>query len=249
MPDHHQEQLIMCPLAQIFASLCRTPQRWTLHRILKSANTQDIQGNLHGTATFTPLRTQTSNAHSKRHPDPEPDPDVDRSADMVYREEGTMPSTVGVGVGVGLRFTKKYIWRMSDTGGISVWFAKVQGTKIQDDEEPEPEPDYLFHEFVLDEPSSSSSREKWKDNEKEPLIVEAPIPPRENSNNDRLSTSSSTTVVRARGNHLCINDMYHTAYAFRIRRESGEVVSWSSRHVVKGPKKDQDIVNLYWLGE
>ena len=70
--------------------------------------------------------------------------------------------------------------------------------------------------------------------------VSAPVPP---------EVSGETVVVTASGNHLCINDMYRTAYAFRIREEDGEVVSWASRHVVRGPKKDQDIVNYYTVRE
>ncbi|KAF4766870.1 hypothetical protein HAV15_011031 [Penicillium sp. str.  len=70
-------------------------------------------------------------------------------------------------------------------------------------------------------------------------FVAPPVPP-------AVSTSGNeTTVLNARGNHLCINDMYRTAYAFRIESDTGEVLSWASRHVVRGPKKGQDIVNRY----
>ncbi|PLB45296.1 hypothetical protein P170DRAFT_278939 [Aspergillus steynii IBT 23096] len=197
-------------LPQIFTSLGRSSRPWSLVRILKSTNAKDIQGELRGTATFRPLRA------------PSLDQQPDGTADMVYREEGEMPAILGLGS--GLRFTKKYIWRMSESGRVSVWFAKVQKADAQDAHE---EPDYLFHEFEVAAPASESTET--------PLVL-APIPPPD---------ATFTTVVTARGNHLCINDMYHTAYAFRIRPDSGEVVSWSSRHVVKGPKKDQDIVNLY----
>jgi hypothetical protein len=130
-----------------------------------------------------------------------------------------------MGIGVGLRFTKKYIWRMAENGRISVWFAKVGHEDV---------PDYLFHEFVFKGTEGEGAEGEGE------TFVDAPEPPAAGTGED------NTTVLVARGNHLCINDMYRTAYAFRVRG-SGEVVSWASRHVVKGPKKNQDIVNLYQL--
>lgn len=173
----------------------------------------DIQGELLGTATFKPLGQGTSTG-------------VDR--DMVYREEGEMPSTVGMGM-AGLRWSKKYIWRLSEGGKMSVWFVKVGGGSKGSGEE---EADYLFHEFNFKNETAGDSDPAAG----EEVFVTAPVPP---------AVAGDTAVLAARGNHLCINDMYRTAYAFRIRPESGEVLSWSSRHVVKGPKKDQDIVNVY----
>lgn len=170
----------------------------------------DIQGELLGTATFKPLG-QGTGTHR----------------DMVYGEEGEMPKTVGMGM-AGLRWSKKYIWRLSEGGKMSVWFVKVGGSKVSDEEEA----DYLFHEFDFkNEGAGKSDAAAGED-----VFVTAPVPP---------AVAGDTAVLTARGNHLCINDMYRTAYAFRIRPESGEVLSWSSRHVVKGPKKDQDIVNVY----
>ncbi|KAH8431969.1 uncharacterized protein LDX57_009618 [Aspergillus melleus] len=203
-------------LPQIFTSLGRSSRPWSLVRILKSTNARDIHGELRGTATFRPLRA------------PSTDHRPDDTADIVYREEGEMPATLGLGA--GLRFSKKYIWRMSEAGRVSVWFAKVQKADAQDGDE---EPDYLFHEFEVIATASDST---------DTSLVSAPIPP---PGSGAAGDAASTAVVEARGKHLCINDMYHTAYAFRICPESGEVMSWSSRHVVKGPKKDQDIVNLY----
>lgn len=150
--------------------------------------------------------------------------------DWLYSEEGEIPSSVGgAGAAVaGLRWTKKYIWRTNESGRISVWFVKVA---------PGPEEaDYLFHNFDFTESPTSEGQESTI--EKTPEFVTPPIPP-------SVDTSDATTVLAAQGNHLCINDMYRTAYAFRIRPETGEVLSWASRHVVKGPKKDQDIVNCY----
>lgn len=146
-----------------------------------------------------------------------------------------MPNTAGMGAGVaGLRWSKKYIWRLSD-GKISVWFAKLNRERSTNDggQGDIEEVDYLFHEFDFDTPAADEAAGKH-----EPFVA-PPQPP--------LSRADNTAVLTARGNHLCINDMYRTAYAFRIDRETGEVLSWASRHVVKGPKKDQDIVNLYRL--
>lgn len=139
-----------------------------------------------------------------------------QESDMVYQEEGEMPKTLGMGM-AGLRWSKRYMWRLSGRR-MSVWFVKTG------DEEA----DYLFHEFDFNPMDKIDA----------PAEVTAPLPP-------MPSITGETTVLTARGSHLCINDMYRTAYAFRIRPETGQVLSWSSRHVVKGPKKDQDIVNIY----
>lgn len=200
-------------LSTLFTSLSRDSRRWSLTRILHSKNPMDIQGELRGTATFKPLEQGTGTG-------------TDTDRDMVYREEGEMPSTVGMGM-AGLRWSKKYIWRLSEGGKMSVWFVKVGRSKGSDEEEA----DYLFHEFDFKESAEDPDAAAGED-----VYVTAPMPP---------AVVGDTAVLTARGNHLCINDMYRTAYAFRIRPESGDVLSWSSRHVVKGPKKDQDIVNVY----
>lgn len=119
--------------------------------------------------------------------------------------------------------------------------------------------DYLFHgmEF-LDDGDSVGGGDKDKDEEGEEF-VSAPVPPPATIPGGDKG-GEQTVVVTARGNHLCINDMYRTAYAFRVLKTEndgdggdgdgiGEVVSWASRHVVKGPKKDQDIVNYYTVRE
>ncbi|RAL12028.1 uncharacterized protein BO97DRAFT_390971 [Aspergillus homomorphus CBS 101889] len=145
-------------------------------------------------------------------------------AQILYTESGSLPATLGP----NLRWTKSYIWRLSPEGRISVWFVKV--TK---DVDADPEADYLFHEVEFEDKNNNNNNDSQ-------TYVTPPTPPVE-----RSQSPSTVVVVTARGNHLCIKDMYRTAYAFRVRAESGEVVSWASRHVVKGPKKDQDIVNLY----
>ncbi|EAW08536.1 uncharacterized protein ACLA_032720 [Aspergillus clavatus NRRL 1] len=226
-------------LTGIFTSLSHNNRRWSLLRTLQSDNPLDINGELRGTATFTPLRRR------RRRPATE-----DKPHEMLYREEGELPNTFGM----GLRWTKKYIWQRGEQGAISVWFVKVkpsarrQGAATtaeeeeekEEEEEDEDEADYLFHDFDFE---VEAEPEPEADGEGETFV--APPAPPAVAEGDQ----GETDVVLARGNHLCINDMYRTAYAFRIRRASGEVVSWSSRHVVKGPKKNQDIVNLYRLEE
>ncbi|KAL4884449.1 hypothetical protein BJY04DRAFT_215415 [Aspergillus karnatakaensis] len=226
-------------LQTLFTSLTRTsksrasstpPQsRWTLLRTLKSENPNDITGDLHGTATFTPLRKRTPSNLEQNSND-------DEHTELLYSEEGSLPASFGP----GLRWTKKYIWRLSPDGKISVWFVKVDKRY----EEGEEEADYLFHEFDFSTAVSSLSTASASAGEE---FVSPPTPP-DTGIGSLFKTdtgSGSGTVVAARGNHLCINDMYRTAYAFRVQEGSGEVLSWSSRHVVKGPKKGQDIVNLY----
>ncbi|KXG54258.1 uncharacterized protein PGRI_074020 [Penicillium griseofulvum] len=201
-------------LSTLITSLSNT--RWTLTRTLRSDNPLDLNGELRGTATFTAQPTTT--------------PD----RDWLYCEEGEIPSNVGVGaLQPGLRWTKKYIWRLAnDSGRVSVWFVKVAG--------PE-EADYLFHDFDFDSGSSSPPETAPESTQKDPEeFIAPPMPP--------TVSTGETTVLNARGNHLCINDMYRTAYAFRIAPDTGEVLSWASRHVVRGPKKGQEIVNRYEKG-
>lgn len=205
-------------LSAIFSSLSSDSRRWSLTRTLHSDNPMDMRGDLQGTATFQPLQRGTG-------------PD----RDMVYREEGEMPNIPGMGIGMaGLRWSKRYIWRLSESGKISVWFVKVGGGAKKTGNEEE-EADYLFHEFDF---NSNSHHHNHPTESAGETFVTAPIPP-------VASVADDTAVLAARGNHLCINDMYRTAYAFRVHSETGEVLSWSSRHMVKGPKKDQDIVNIY----
>lgn len=205
-------------LSAIFSSLSSDSRCWSLTRTLHSDNPMDMRGELQGTATFQPLQRGTG-------------PD----RDMVYREEGEMPNIPGMGMGMaGLRWSKRYIWRLSESGKISVWFVKVGGGAKKTGNEEE-EADYLFHEFDF---NSNSHHHNHPTESAGETFVTAPIPP-------VASVADDTTVLAARGNHLCINDMYRTAYAFRVHSETGEVLSWSSRHMVKGPKKDQDIVNIY----
>jgi hypothetical protein len=219
MPPTRASHLSPNLLNNIFTSLTHPSRRWSLLRTLQSDNPCDLNGELRGTATFHPLRHGSAASSDRR--------------DVVYREEGELPNTFGAGLG----WTKKYIWRQGENGGISVWFVKVKPTVKRPQaqaqaQEEEDEADYLFHNFDFE------GQDGAEVDNKESGFVSPPVPP-------LVPGSEDTSVIMARGNHLCINDMYRTAYAFRVRPESGEVVSWSSRHVVKGPKKNQDIVNLY----
>lgn len=222
-PHHlslHSNSSSMSPSRQLLPLLSSLGNsRWTLTRTLRSDNPLDLNGELRGTATFTPL-PNTANR------------------DWVYSEEGEIPSSVSGGAAqAGLRWTKKYIWRDGDAGRISVWFVKIA---------PGPdEADYLFHNFDFADATigpevSSQGEEQGKETEEgKAELITPPTPPA------ITTTDAETTVLMARGNHLCINDMYRTAYAFRIQSETGEVLSWASRHVVRGPKKNQDIINRY----
>ncbi|EEA24907.1 hypothetical protein TMatcc_008008 [Talaromyces marneffei ATCC 18224] len=242
-------------LSSLFASLSSSPsaplsiasnnlqtQQWHLHRILRSDNPADINGELNGIATFHPLQHTSSE-------------DATAYTQMVYKEEGEMPSSV-MGM-AGLRWTKKYIWRLNganaaapteqeespEMGGISVWFVKIKSSKEKAERGDQDEPDYLFHEFDFNyqqkqqqEPENTEATEKPK--------FEPPTPPPLILPHLR-DKYPETVVIQATGDHLCIKDMYYTAYSFRVVPETGDVLSWASRHVVKGPKKNQDILNLY----
>ncbi|RDW70700.1 uncharacterized protein DSM5745_08211 [Aspergillus mulundensis] len=227
------------PLLQtIFSSLTRapspsttpststsTPPSWTLLRTLKSENPNDIQGDLHGTATFTPLPPHRPQAPKAEN---EEEGGAEEHTDLLYSESGSLPTSFGP----GLRWTKKYIWRLSANGRISVWFVKMDKKPSGQSSDAE-EADYLFHEFDFAATASSEMNSAE--------FVAPPMPPEVPG----LPRGATTKVIAARGNHLCIDDMYRTAYAFRVDEGSGEVLSWASRHVVRGPKKGQDIVNLY----
>ena len=153
--------------------------------------------------------------------------------DWLYSEEGEIPAGVGAAaLPPGLRWTKKYIWRSdNDASQISVWFVKVA---------PGPEEaDYLFHNFDFSDALAPPSDTADPPTE----FIASTAPPAS------AVPDAETEVLAARGNHLCINDMYRTAYSFRVRQSTGEVLTWTSRHVVKGPKKDQEIINNYERGE
>lgn len=257
-------------LPSLFSSLARgpsTPQTWTLLRTLKSENPNDIQGDLHGTATFTKLETkQTQSQESSQEinttantpTDAEQDTkntDLDLQEthkDLLYSESGSLPLSFGP----GLQWTKKYIWRLADDK-ISVWFVKpdtsTSTTKTSSTSSTSPaekeqrkqeEADYLFHEFDFE---FAADAQALLDSAMDEEFVNPPLPPDvEGSDSGGVEKKKKKTrIIAARGNHLCVEDMYRTAYAFRICEGSGEVVSWASRHVVRGPRKGQDIVNLY----
>ncbi|KAJ5525958.1 hypothetical protein N7494_012608 [Penicillium frequentans] len=96
------------------------------------------------------------------------------------------------------------------------------------------EADYLFHNFDF----TDDGRIALEGGEEHfPPVPALPL----NTRDDQ------TYVLQARGDHLCINDMYRTSYAFRFLRDTEELVSWSSLHVVRGPAKTQEIRNQYAL--
>ncbi|KAN0068563.1 hypothetical protein V8E54_013287, partial [Elaphomyces granulatus] len=198
--------------ATLFNSLSQHSRRWTLTRKLRSDNPADINGELKGIATFTPL------------------PPRPQTKEMLYREEGEMPSMMKVPGMAGLKWTKKYIWRLNEEGSGEEGNSNSNADPPENEED---EADYLFHEFDFDFDFSKDPRA-------------SPTPPLGSLlQQQQPAVAEKTTILNARGHHLCINDVYQTAYSFRVRSDTGEVLSWASRHVVKGPKKNQDIVNFY----
>jgi hypothetical protein len=132
------------------------------------------------------------------------------AGECVYGEEGEME----VNGGVKLRFRRGYIWRFNEgkeAGGVSLWFIKpepgvgsvggVRGAEV----------DYLFHELEF----LPSDEEDEEDGGEEA--------PRRNG--------ADVRDFRAKGHHLCVEDVYDTEYLFRVRwvgkdvaksRENGE---------------------------
>ncbi|PGH19646.1 hypothetical protein AJ80_03801 [Polytolypa hystricis UAMH7299] len=217
--------------SNIFRSLASNPRPWVLTRTLASENPSDLHCEIRGTATFRAKETTGA----------------DGISETVYAEEGEMPSAAGNMA--GLRWSRKYIWRLAPLSelsfaskteegeaegqdeALSVWFAKP--TKTSPGVENTVEADYVFHDLEFVDGSSDAAGSK-----------NVPIPA------PALDAGIETEIVLARGRHLCINDDYQTWYSFRVRNESSaiEVLAWASRHVVQGPKKNQDIVNMYTPG-
>ncbi|KAL1952819.1 hypothetical protein VTO42DRAFT_4124 [Malbranchea cinnamomea] len=292
--------------ARIFRALARDCRPWTLRRTLRSENPADLQGELRGKACFQQVpraRPKTEKAvkdlddstEDKKEEERVPPRLTARTADdmidLLYVEEGEVPSLSagrGASTMAGLRWSRKYVWRLTTTttttimpgrsrsrsgddgsgrracpaprdkdgpaetqeterrsghdretdGVISVWFVKPA---------THDEPDYLFHEMRF-EPVAELSSVSSSDTEML-AQTQVPIPPD--------VPGRETTVLVARGEHLCVRDNYSTTYAFRVTTaaaeqdedddgpSAGEVVSWASRHVVKGPSKNQDILNMY----
>ncbi|KAJ5924181.1 hypothetical protein N7466_008368 [Penicillium verhagenii] len=155
---------------------------------------------------------------------------ADQSQDWLYTESGQFPASALPPALAGMAnatWSKKYIWRLSDaTSQLSAWFVKVGSG-------PD-EADYLFHNFDFTEDGRISLE---GGEEHFPPVPALPA----------NTADEQTYVLRARGDHLCINDMYRTSYAFRFLRDTEELVSWSSLHVVRGPAKTQEIRNQYAL--
>ncbi|KAK2749616.1 hypothetical protein FQN57_005838 [Myotisia sp. PD_48] len=204
---------------KIFNSFVQNKRPWALSRTLLSDNHLELQGELNGVAFF-------------QH---------NQNGDLVYEEMGDMS---GVAKNMtGMKWSRKYIWKMGSkpecqhASDLSVWFAKVSQTNSK---EPgpggyndTPEADYLFHKLeFLSEPVMIENN--TENGVAQGLLVPPPVP------------DISTKVFLARGSHLCVNDMYATTYAFRVSDDDElDVKSWSTRHVVNGPKKSQHIVNMY----
>ncbi|KAF3483743.1 uncharacterized protein GIQ15_03067 [Arthroderma uncinatum] len=201
----------------VFKALATDSRPWHLTRKLRSDNHLDMQGELKGIATFKPAHYGTS----------------DDASDLVYEERGEMPDPSGRNMAV-MSWSRKYLWRLSDSN-LSVWFVKVntKAEKETQNGQTEDLPDYLFHQLRF-----TSEGEGEALSEDSSAISDLVPPP--------AASGEETTVLFASGSHLCINDNYETTYAFRITEHgTNRVHSWTSSHLVQGPKKNQRIVNLY----
>lgn len=241
------------PATTIFNHLARNPRPWILRRILWSENPSDLQGELKGIATFTPKPIPlhpTRNSHDDAGKDPNK-----HLNEMVYTEEGETAAS-GLRRVAGMRWTKKYIWRLAEGKSenshtddrIEVWFVKIPDEKANSssittatgkDTGAGDERDYIFHNLRFDNPADGTNNAISPDmtSFREPGF---PL--------ESISTKDEDfTTLTAHGHHLCINDTYQTAYSFRLKGEgsSMEVVRWASKHVVTGPKKSQVITNIY----
>lgn len=147
--------------------------------------------------------------------------------DWLYTESGQFPTSSALPPALAgmahATWSKKYIWRLDEASQLSTWFVKVGSAD---------EPDYLFHTFDF-----TSDAKIAIDDTENYAAPEPPLP--------AGIDAERTYVLQARGDHLCINDMYRTAYTFRFMRETEELLSWSSLHVVRGPMKRQEIRNQY----
>jgi hypothetical protein len=82
--------------------------------------------------------------------------------------------------------------------------------------------DYLFHSLLIDGHTLSQQDDQFQ---------------------------QSTSVIRAHGSHLCVEDQYETEYLFTVlEHEDGANLSlakWQTLHTVKGPMKDQRIATTF----
>ena len=126
-----------------------------------------------------------------------------------------------------------------------------------DKELQEDKADYLFHQFDfqqlktstdVDENENMNQLSKDQDDRATPeteISIAPPIPPLVPFL--QPTVAEKTTILNARGHDLCINDMYRTAYSFRIWTDTGEVLSWASQTVVKGPRNNAEGKNFHAL--
>jgi hypothetical protein len=82
--------------------------------------------------------------------------------------------------------------------------------------------DYLFHTLIIDDQPLSQQGDK---------------------------VQQGTSVIRAHGSHLCVEDQYETEYVFTFteHRDGAKIslAEWQTVHTVKGPKKDQRIETTF----
>lgn len=148
--------------------------------------------------------------------------------EILYHETGDFEMAPIDGGGECLprfSFSRKYIWRLSETA-----------SGPQDDRHAisiwftrpgTDELDYRFHNLNFQ--SSEQCMGKLKD-------------------------ESSTVVVSAKGDHLCVQDMYYSEYKFHLQRRDGGpshdvddlfLDTWTTLHTVVGPTKNQRIETFF----
>ena len=142
--------------------------------------------------------------------------------EMLYYEMGGLELSTSPTVASSSQvfsFSRKYVWRLSlpaDDGPGKVAELSIWFTKPDTEE-----PDYVFHNL------------EFSDNEAQ------------------VHSDGSITVV-ARGSHLCVEDMYDSEYSFFFQCGKGgtegagglQLASWTTKHKVTGPRKDQVIETL-----
>ncbi|KAL9113686.1 MAG: hypothetical protein Q9227_002131 [Pyrenula ochraceoflavens] len=221
-------------LADLLDSLVQRP--WTLTRTLRNGGPQSPpSGWCSGIATFSLLRESSQKMNKISGGET-------RIREVLYHEKGEFEMRTGPVDGSHIMkapFEKKYIWRLeeedarnSDKGEekLSIHFVKPAGSSSSSGGSesgsekgkavsPCEEIDYLFHELSFQQASQSLPEAK-----------------------------DSARILRANGDHLCVQDDYQSEYTFKVdnAEDSGlEVRSWEMSHTVKGPQKNQLIHTVF----
>lgn len=155
-------------------------------------------------------------------------------------------------------------------GGVSLWFIKPGTGTVSDAAKSDPggeggagggaEVDYLFHEVevLVVEPADAEGDGDGDGD------ASAARSDREGDVDGNVD--GDVCRVKAKGQHLCVDDVYSTEYVFTLRSRSSssgrqesepgdagpsgvsggwELEKWEVTHTVTGPKKEQRIWSLY----